>query len=113
MNALLTDIFVQCPFVQDFFEGAIITDGKSSFSIFAYHCGYLSETNGNVGFNAAGEIFENYFYSSVTDLTCRGADDSGYVNIIYTLGLTGIQTLIPEYAKLSESTRLYIMQYST
>ena len=64
-----------------------ITDGESSYSVFTYLCGGLPEDTENavVGFNAAGDFYTNFQYTSGNDLSCRNRPESDYFNIVYNL----------------------------
>ena len=69
----------------------MITDGSSSYSIFIYNCENVGDADDAVvGFNAGGNLFDNYEFSSAHDLTCRDRDREGFSNIIYLLGVTGM-----------------------
>ena len=62
----------------------MITDGNNSFAVFTYQCGLLDWSRGTIiGYNAAGDFFENHGLSSgsAEAIACINLPGSNYSNV--------------------------------
>ena len=70
------------------YQGIVITDGKSSYTVFVYRCDLLQWSRGaTIGYNAAGDFFENHDFSgnSAENIDCINLPVSNYSNVVYQL----------------------------
>ncbi len=76
------------------FQGIVITDGVNSYSLFTYKCGEMEwSRQGVIGFNAAGQSYENHVLSlesfvEAPSIACSNSANSEWTNVIYKLIVT-------------------------
>ena len=58
--------------------------------MFTYYCGDIEENTGAavVGYTVSGDFYDNYQYSTGSDLSCGNRPASNYFNIVYNLNPT-------------------------
>ncbi len=72
------------------YQGIVITDGLNSYAVYTYRCEELEWGDGaTIGYNAAGDYFENHELSgsSATDVACLNDVFSVWSNLVYRLSV--------------------------
>ena len=71
------------------YQGIVITDGNTTYAVFTYQCGLMEWSRGaTIGFNAAGQIYENHPFSgseNVHEIACVNSPDLEWSNLVYKL----------------------------
>ena len=79
---------------ENTYQAILITDGTYTYTVFTYDCN-LAEwgTSVTIGFNAAGEVFENNEYTTY-DIACSNPF-SNLINVIYRLSEENPEYILP------------------
>ena len=76
------------------FQGVLITDFSSSYSVFTYKCGDLEYSNGaTIGFSSGDGLFANHPATergSAQSIACLNQPTTPWVNVVYELTIPGV-----------------------
>ena len=100
----LTNYYLQ----ENTFQTILISDGTYTYAIFVYYCGRLEWGNGPIiGYNAAGERFDNHDPSSV-EIACLNFPASYWQNVVYRLSTDSSEIPVPGiYTTFSSSLVIF------
>jgi hypothetical protein len=89
---------------ENTFQTILISDGTYTYAIFVYYCGLLEWGNGPIiGYDAAGERFDNHDPSSV-EIACLNFPASYWQNVVYRLSTDSSEIPVPEQVMVSGIT---------
>ena len=88
MIFVLRFAFSSDPSQRNTFQGIVITNGSTSYTVFTYECGDINwGDQATIGFKATGSFYRNHLYtaSRAASIDCVNSPNSQWNNVVYRL----------------------------